>query len=57
MRDGLSASQNLSGYMPLKAGFIYRSDKVTPVGKNTSPYSSGTYKPRMRIQAFKENST
>ena len=55
--DGLYASQSSSGYMPLKAGYIYRSDKVTPYGNNTSPYSSGEYRARMRIQAFKENAT
>ena len=55
--DGMSASQSASGYMPLKSGFIYRQDKVTPYGSSTSPYTSGTYKPRMRIQAFKENAT
>jgi len=55
--DGMSASQSSSGYMPLKAGFIYRSDKVATVGGNYSPYASGTYKPRMRYQAFKELSS
>ena len=55
--DGMRASQSSSGYMPIKAGFIYRTDKVTPVGSSTSPYSSWTYKPRMRIQAFRENAT
>ena len=55
--DGMSASQSQSGYMPVKAGFVYRKDKVTPKGASSSPYTSGTYKPRMRIQAFKENAT
>lgn len=55
--DGLYASQSSNGYMPLKAGYIYRSDKVTPYGNNSSPYSSGEYRARMRIQAFKENAT
>ena len=55
--DGLSATQSATGYMPLKSGYIYRSDKVTPYGANTSPYTKGTYQPRMRIQAFKENGT
>jgi len=55
--DGLQATQSASGYMPLKSGFIYRSDKVTPYGANTSPYTGGNYKARMRIQAFQEIST
>lgn len=55
--DGMRASQSSSGYMPLKAGYIYRKDKVTPEGSSTSPYSSWTYKPRMRIQTFRENAT
>lgn len=55
--DNLSASQSSSGYMPLKAGFIYNKEKVTPSGSTLSPYSSGEYNARMRIQAFKENAT
>ena len=55
--DNLSASQSSSGYMPLKAGFIYNKEKVTPSGSTSSPYSSGEYNARMRIQAFKENAT
>ena len=56
--DGLYAHASAGNYQSLKAGFIYRSDKVTPQGSNTSPYTSGAeYKARMRIQAFKENST
>lgn len=55
--DNLSASQSSSGYMPLKAGFIYNKEKVTPSGSTSSPYSSDEYKARMRIQAFKENAT
>ena len=55
--DGMTASQSSDGYMPLKAGFIYRQDKVTPYGSSSSPYTSGIYKSRMRIQAFKENAT
>ena len=57
VQDGMSGSKSSSGYMPVKSGFIYRSDKVTPEGANTSPYTSWNYKPRMRIQAFKENAT
>lgn len=56
--DGLYAHASAGNYQSLKSGYIYRSDKVTPQGSNTSPYRSGAeYKARMRIQAFKENST
>ncbi len=52
--DGMSASQSSSGYMPIKAGFIYRTDKVVTVGDSHSPYTTWNYKPRMRYQAFRE---
>ena len=56
--DGLYAHASAGNYQSLKSGYIYRSDKVTPQGSNTSPYTSGAeYKARMRIQAFEENST
>lgn len=55
--DGLHASQSQDGYMPLKSGFIYRSDKVTPYGTSKSPYSYGEYCARLRIQAFTDNAT
>lgn len=57
VKDGMSGSQSSSGYMPVKSGYIYRSDKVATVGSNTSPYTTWNYKPRMRIQAFKELAT
>lgn len=56
IKDGMQASQS-GGYMPLKSGYIYRKDKVTPSGNSSSPYTTWNYKPRMRIQAFKENAT
>lgn len=40
-----------------KSGFIYRTDKVVPVGDNTTPSSTNSYKERLRIQAFKELSS
>ncbi len=55
--DGLYAHASAGNYQSLKSGYIYRSDKVTPQGNNTSPYRSGEYCARLRIQAFKENST
>ena len=55
--DGLYAHASAGNYQSLKSGYIYRSDKVTPQGSNTSPYRSGEYRARLRIQAFKENST
>ena len=44
-------------YQYIKSGYLYRTDKVTPVGSSYSPYRSGEYKARMRIQLFKENAT
>ena len=56
--DGLYAHASAGNYQSLKSGYIYRSDKVTPQGSNTSPYTSGAeYKARMRIQAFRELAT
>ncbi len=55
--DRLYAHASSGNYQSLKSGYIYRSDKVTPQGSNTSPYRSGEYCARLRIQAFKENST
>ena len=55
--DGLYAHASSGNYQSLKSGYIYRSDKVTPQGNNTSPYRSGEYCARLRIQAFEENST
>lgn len=55
--DGMQGSKSSSGYMQIKSGFIYRSDKIATVGGNTSPYKTWDFKPRMRIQAFKELAT
>ena len=56
--DGLYAHASSGSYQGLKAGFIYRSDKLATVGSNYSPYTSGAeYKARMRIQAFRELAT
>lgn len=55
--DGMQGSKSSSGYMPVKSGYIYRSDKIATVGGNSSPYTTWNYKPRMRIQAFKEIAT
>lgn len=55
--DNINVSNAGTGYQALKSGFIYRSTKVTPVGGVSSPYYSGEYYRRLRIQAFKENLT
>ena len=55
--DGNYSYAEAGGYQAIKSGYIYRSDKVTPVGNSTSPYNSAEYKARMRIQLFKENAT
>ena len=55
--DGMQGSKSSSGYMQLKSGFIYRSDKIATVGGSGSPYTSFPYKARMRLQRFKELAT
>ena len=55
--DGMQGSKSSSGYMPVKSGYIYRSDKIATVGGSGSPYKSSIYKARMRIQMFKEITT
>ena len=57
IQDGNYAYAASGDYQAIKSGYIYRSDKVTPVGNSYSPYSSAEYKARMRIQLFKENAT
>ena len=58
IQDGIRYSTAEAGeYQAIKSGYIYRSDKVTPVGSSYSPYTSAEYKARMRIQLFKENAT
>ena len=41
----------------IKSGFIYRTDKVAPVGANTAATTVNYYCNTMRIQAFKELET
>ena len=58
LTDGFYAHADAGDYQAIKSGFIYNKEKVTPQGSMVSPYSgSGEYAARMRIQAFKENST
>jgi predicted extracellular nuclease len=55
--DGLYSHASAGDYQSLKSGFIYNKEKVTPFGSAVSPYNSGEYNARMRIQAFKELAT
>lgn len=56
--DGIYVPEADAGeYQSLKAGFIFKVGTVQPVGNNTSPYRSGEYFRRMRVQAFKELAT
>lgn len=55
--DGLYYHASADDYQSLKSGFIYNKEKVTPFGSAVSPYYSGEYNARLRIQAFKENAT
>jgi len=58
IQDGIYyATAGAGEYQAIKSGYLYRSDKVTPVGSSYSPYNSAEYKARMRIQLFKENAT
>lgn len=58
LTDNIPSSTATSGnYQAIKTGFIYRTDKVRPVGNTDSPYYSGEYFARMRIQMFEELST
>ena len=41
----------------LKSGFIYRTDKVRPIGNGAPVYGANYYKNTMRVQAFEELSS
>lgn len=55
--DGFYVHAPAEDYQQIKAGFIYRKDKIETVGESSSPYCTFPYKARLRIQAFKEKST
>ena len=60
IQDGIIYETAEAGeYQAIKSGYLYRSDKVTPIGNSYSPYSANSYEyhARMRIQLFKENAT
>ncbi|MBR6017378.1 MAG: hypothetical protein IK073_02000 [Paludibacteraceae bacterium] len=59
IQDGNYAYADEGDYQAIKSGYIYRQDKVVPVGNSTSPYSSSSYEynARMRIQLFREIAT
>lgn len=44
-------------YQSIKTGFVYNYDKLSAIGSSFSPYYSGDYVARMRIQLFYENET
>ena len=52
IKDGLSAGDTY-----IKSGYMYRTDKVKPVGSNTSTSTQQYYNNTMRLQAFEELST
>ena len=53
--DGISEEWNEQYDNNLKSGFIYRKDRVKPVGANTgATYGNGYYAHTMRIQAFEQ---
>ena len=56
IQDGIS--KNTDSYdNALKSGFIYRTDRVKPVGSNTAASKTAYYKDVMRIQAFEEKAS
>lgn len=58
IKDGHVETASSGQYQGIKSGFIYRSDKVAPVGESASPYNDGSYYQwRMRTQTFREIST
>lgn len=52
--DGISETWSSSADYNIKSGFIYRNDKVRPVGSNVPVYNSNYYRNTMRVQAFEE---
>lgn len=58
LNDGIDYTPSSDAdFSLLKSGFIYRTDRITPVGANISPYGYGQYNYRLRIQTFKEKGT
>ena len=47
----------LGQYQSIKTGFVYNYKKVAAYGNSFSPYTSGDYEARMRIQLFMEEGT
>lgn len=52
IKDGLSAGDTY-----IKSGYMYRTDKVKPIGSNTTTSTQMYYNNTMRLQAFEELST
>lgn len=52
VKDGLSAGDTY-----IKSGYMYRTDKVKPVGSNTTTSTQQYYNNTMRLQAFEELGT
>ena len=55
--DGIYEAWDKTYDNNMKSGFIYRKDKVKPVGKNAAASTWNYYKNTMRIQAFEELSS
>ena len=52
--DGIDEDWDATYNNNIKSGFIYRSDRVQPVGSNTAASSTNYYRNTMRYQAFKQ---
>ena len=52
--DGIDVDWDATLNNNIKSGFIYRSDRVAPVGSNNAIYSANYYCNTMRYQAFQQ---
>lgn len=52
--DGIDVDWDATYNNNIKSGFIYRSDRVAPVGSNNAIYSANYYCNTMRYQAFQQ---
>lgn len=55
--DDIDDDWNESCNCNLKSGFIYRTDKVRPIGSSAPSFTANYYKNTMRVQAFEELSS
>jgi predicted extracellular nuclease len=54
VKDGYDETTTGKVYTGIKAGFIYRKDKVEPYLPSSSPYTESFWMYRLRVQPFRE---